>query len=50
MTYLLFVGSQIAMHFLTLEKRRATVYSKANIQDSFPHIYQAKDVDIIRWN
>lgn len=50
MAYLLFVGSQISVHFLGLKEGWATVHSKANIQHSVLHIHQAKDVDIIRRN
>lgn len=42
--------SQIAVHLLRLEKRGANVHSEANIQHPVLHIYEAKDVDIIRWN
>lgn len=50
MTYLLFVGGQIAMNFLRLEEGGSTVHSKADIQHSLLHIHEAKDVDVIRWN
>lgn len=48
--YLLFVRSQIPMHFLRLEIGGTNMNSKANIQHALLHIHKAKDVDIIRGN
>lgn len=38
-TYLLFVGSQIAVHFLRLEEGEANLHGKANIQHSLLHVH-----------
>lgn len=48
--YLLFVCSQIAVHFLRLEKGRADAHGEANVQHPVLPVRQAEDVHVLQRN